>query len=48
MGGKYIPGNGFSIVAAHTDSPCLKIKPISKKLKEEFLQVAVECYGGEK
>ncbi|KAG7196207.1 uncharacterized protein KQ657_000220 [Scheffersomyces spartinae] len=37
---------GIAIVGAHTDSPCLRIKPISKKELEGFIQIGVEQYGG--
>jgi aspartyl aminopeptidase len=37
---------GMSIVAGHTDSPCPKLRPISKKTKGSYLMAGVETYGG--
>jgi aspartyl aminopeptidase len=43
---RYKTGNGFLIIGAHTDSPCPKLKPISKVTKAGFLEVGVSTYGG--
>jgi len=36
----------MAIVGCHTDSPCFKIRPVSKQTKMGYLQVGVETYGG--
>ena len=46
VGGKWAPGQGVTIVAAHTDSPVYRLKPKTKVQKQGFVQVGVECYGG--
>ncbi|NND00547.1 MAG: M18 family aminopeptidase [Gammaproteobacteria bacterium] len=37
---------GMRMIGAHTDSPCLKIKPNPEFTKHGFLQLGVEVYGG--
>ncbi|KAK2442483.1 putative aspartyl aminopeptidase [Trifolium repens] len=46
IGKRFVAGNGFYIVGAHTDSPCLKLKPVSKVVKGGILEVGVQTYGG--
>ncbi|KAA8916402.1 hypothetical protein TRICI_001446 [Trichomonascus ciferrii] len=46
IGAKWAPGNGISIVGAHTDSPTFRVKPKSKKTNAGYHQVGIETYGG--
>ena len=38
--------HGFRMVGAHTDSPCLKVKPNPEIIKNCYFQLGVEVYGG--
>ena len=38
--------SGMRMVGAHTDSPCLKVKPNPEIINNNYLQLGVEVYGG--
>jgi len=49
VGGKFkgdSQDSGISMVGAHTDSPCLRLRPNSKMSSAGMLQVGVQTYGG--
>ncbi|CAM9348703.1 unnamed protein product [Chrysoparadoxa australica] len=46
VGGAYEEGNGVTIIGAHTDSPCPKLKPASKCSKSGCLLLSTNPYGG--
>lgn len=37
---------GLHMMGAHTDSPCLKVKPHPEMVKSGYFQLGVEVYGG--
>ena len=43
---KDLAENGLRMVGAHTDSPCLKVKPNPEIVSKGYLQLGVEVYGG--
>ena len=46
LNGRELVSSGIRMVGAHTDSPCLKVKPKPEKVKQTLLQLGVEVYGG--
>ena len=46
LGEECVPGNGYTITAAHSDSPCLRVKPVSALQKGGYHSVGVETFGG--
>ena len=47
LGEQGVAEAGVRMVGAHTDSPCLKVKPKAEILRHGCLQLGVEVYGGE-
>ncbi|MCI0507881.1 MAG: M18 family aminopeptidase [Gammaproteobacteria bacterium] len=41
-----VVNSGVRMVGAHTDSPCLKVKPTPEIVQKGYLQLGVEVYGG--
>jgi len=44
--GEDVITSGINMVGAHTDSPCLKVKPEPDMLNKGYYQLGVEVYGG--
>lgn len=40
------PVEGMRMVGAHTDSPCLMVKPAPEVVRKGYLQLGVQVYGG--
>ncbi len=46
LGQQDIADSGIRMIGAHTDSPCLKVKPQPEIIKNGYFQLGVEVYGG--
>ena len=46
LGDANVVESGFRMVGAHTDSPCLRVKPTPELNKNGYFQLGVEVYGG--
>jgi aspartyl aminopeptidase len=46
VGRDVAPTQGVRMVGAHTDSPCLMVKPSPEKVRQGYYQLGVQVYGG--
>lgn len=46
IGNHVTSDQSFHIAAAHTDHPCIHVKPVAEILQKDYLRVNCEIYGG--
>ncbi|MDD5870620.1 MAG: M18 family aminopeptidase, partial [Bacteroidales bacterium] len=46
VGSRPASETGFRLIAAHSDSPCFRIKPNAEMLREGVVSINTEVYGG--
>ncbi len=46
LGKRPVVEGGIRLVGAHTDSPCLRVKPSPELQRQGYFQLGVEVYGG--
>lgn len=46
IGKDFVPGDVLHIAAAHTDAPCLRVKPKAELMSGEYKRLDIEVYGG--
>lgn len=46
IGEEFLPGDTLHMAVAHTDAPCLRVKPGAELLAGEYKRLDIEVYGG--
>lgn len=46
IGAEFLAGDAIHIACAHTDHPCLRIKPKPEMCDHDYLKLNIEVYGG--
>jgi aspartyl aminopeptidase len=46
VGAEFGPEDALHLAVAHTDAPCLRVKPVAELISAEYKRLDVEVYGG--
>ena len=46
VGAEFGPEDALHLAVAHTDAPCLRVKPVAELISGEYKRLDVEVYGG--